>query len=72
MESMLRSAAIDKSHTVTICSWEDLAENNNQNHLNDFNYMMRRWELMPDYSVNQKYFNIRHGKYVRLAPVCGK
>jgi hypothetical protein len=70
MESMLRSTAIDKSHTVTICTWEDLAEEDNGRRLNENDYMMRRWEVMPDYAVNEKYFHIRHGKYVQLAPVC--
>lgn len=72
MESMLRSTAIDKSHTVTIATWEDLAEHDNGRRLNENDYMMRRWEVMPDYAVNQKYFHIRHGKYVRLGSVCGK
>jgi hypothetical protein len=70
MESMLRSTAIDKSHTVTICTWEDLAEEGNGRRLNENDYMMRRWEVMPDYAVNEKYFHIRNGKYVQLAPVC--
>jgi hypothetical protein len=72
MESMLRSTAMDKSHTVTVCTWEDLAEAGNAQRLNENDYMMRRWEIMPDYAMNEKYFHIRHGKYVQLAPVCGK
>ncbi len=72
MESILRSAEIDKTHTVTICTWEDLAESGNQDRLNENDYMMRRWEVMPDYAVNEKYFHIRHGEYVRLGRVCGE
>ncbi|CAN5189275.1 hypothetical protein BH09BAC5_BH09BAC5_04260 [soil metagenome] len=70
METMLRSAAIDKNHTVTIAYWEDFSVLNNRNRLNEKDYMMRCWEVMPDYAVNQKYFHIRNGKYVLLNPVC--
>ncbi|CAN5910668.1 hypothetical protein BH11BAC7_BH11BAC7_00480 [soil metagenome] len=71
MESILRSSAIDKSHTVTICTWEDFMEHDNRNRLNGNDYMLRRWEVMPDYAVNENYFHIRDGKYVQLRPVCG-
>lgn len=70
METMLRSVAMDKTHTITVCTWEDLAEHNNGQRLNEKDYMMRRWEVMPDYATNQKYFHIRHGKYEQLKPVC--
>ena len=70
MESMLRSAAIDKTRTVTICTWEDFIENNNQGRLNNNSFMMRRWELLLDDNVNSKYFKINHGEYVRLKNVC--
>ncbi|MCX6310610.1 MAG: hypothetical protein NT084_03140 [Bacteroidetes bacterium] len=72
METLLRSAAIDKNKTVSICTWEDFAEHDNKNRLNENDYMMRRWEVMPDYSINQNYFHIQQGKYVRLNPLCGK
>lgn len=70
MESMIRSAAIDKNHTVTIATWEDFEEDHNRERLNEKDFMMRRWEVMPDYSVNQKYFHIRNGKYVLLENIC--
>jgi hypothetical protein len=72
MESMLRSVEMDKTHTVTICTWEDLLEHNNRQRLNENDYMMRRWEVMPDYATNQKYFHIQPGKYQLLKPVCAK
>jgi hypothetical protein len=72
METLLRSAAIDKNHTVTIASGDDFLIDDNARRLNDNDYMMRCWEVMPDYSINQNYFHIQHGKYVMLQPVCGK
>lgn len=72
METLLRSAAIDKNKTLSICTWEDFTEHNNQNRLNNNDFMMRRWEVMPDYAMNPNYFIIQHGKYVQLKPVCGK
>ncbi|MBI3511076.1 MAG: hypothetical protein HY064_10470 [Bacteroidetes bacterium] len=70
METMLRSAAIDKNKTVTIATWFDFEENGNRKKLNDKNYMMRRQELMPDNSVNEKYFVMKDGAYVLLDGSC--
>ncbi len=70
MESMLRSSAMDKNHTVTICTWEDLEEGKNNRRLHEKTFMMRRWEVMPDSYVNQKYFHIRNGTYVQLKEMC--
>jgi hypothetical protein len=72
MESMIRSSAKDPNHVVTIATWFDFYESNNRAQLNENDFMMRRWELMPDYAMNQKYFHISHGKYVQLKPICGK
>ncbi len=70
MESMLRSSAMDKGHTVTICTWEDLEEGKNNRRLHEKTFMMRRWEVMPDSYVNPEYFHIRNGTYVQLKEMC--
>jgi hypothetical protein len=72
MESMLRSSAIDKTHPVTICTWEDMFESGNEARLKENEFMMRRWEITPDDATNQTYFHVQHGKYVMQPAVCGK
>ncbi len=72
MESMIRSAEKNPDHIVSIASAEDFSESDNKSTLNENDFMMRRWEVMPDYLMNQKRFHIAHGKYVLLDPVCGK
>lgn len=68
MESQLRSAAAGKEKTVTIAIWSDFEMQNNRQRLqqNPDIYMTPWWELVPDDSVNQKYFSIKHGQYLRL------
>jgi hypothetical protein len=70
METMLRSEAMDKNRTITIATWEDFEEAKKTVRLNENDFMMRRWEVMPDYAVNQKYFHIQHGRYVRMEKIC--
>jgi hypothetical protein len=71
METQLRSSAIG-GKTVAISVWDDFDEPGNRWRLdhNDKEYMMRRYEIMPDASVNPKYFRIEHGHYQTLDQVC--
>lgn len=71
METQIRSAAINKEKTIAISVWDDFDEPGNRRRLdqNDKEYMMRRYEIMPDNSVNAKYFHIQHGHYQVLDPV---
>jgi hypothetical protein len=72
METLLRSAAMDPSHPVSIVTFEDLDEGKNRNTLNENLFLYRRWDIRDDGALNAKYFKIQHGNYVQLAPVCGK
>jgi hypothetical protein len=70
MESMLRSAAVDKQKTVSIATQEDLTTDQNARLLSRHNYVMRRWEVMNDNTVNADYFVMKEGEYVQLEEVC--
>jgi hypothetical protein len=72
METMLYSARAGKEKTVSIATWPDMTESNNQEILKDNSnkYIMRRWEIMPDNVVNGKYFLMKEGFYQELPAIC--
>lgn len=70
METLIRSAASPPYQRVTIISEEDLAENDNREKLDADEFLFRRWEIMKDRDLNQKYFHLTAGKYTTLPAGC--
>ncbi len=67
IETLLLSACDGKDRTVTICLDSDIGfENNNKTPTPD-DYLMRKWDIYPSSSLNQRYFNLGSGKYIPLS-----
>lgn len=73
MHTLLLSTANESfQKRVTIVTSEDLDENDNRTKLDEDEFLFRRWEIMKDGNLNQKYFHISSGKYEPLPAVCDK
>ena len=66
METMLLSGINPEKKTITICTDDDMATNDNSSKLQPENYLMRCWDIKDDKSVNQKYFHLKDTNYILL------
>lgn len=70
METILRSTVINPDHLVTVAIYDDFITGDNQNRLNDSNFMFSSGDIRNNTQVNTAYFRIQPGPYKKLAPVC--
>ena len=63
MESLLLSSTT--KNTVSICTTEDLDFAQNK-HINQNQFILRRWDIMPDTALNNKYFYLPTNSYTLL------
>ena len=63
MESLLLSSTT--KNTVSICTTEDLDFAQNK-HVNPNQFILRRWDIMPDTTLNNKYFYLPTNSYTPL------
>ncbi len=72
MEILIRSSAMENGRSLSIVQDEDLLENNNAEKLKQDEFLFRRWDIMKDDELNQRYFHLEHGTYRRLPCTCNR
>ena len=70
VESVLYSSLDGVNNTTTICTEEDMVFENNFEKLDQNNFLFRRWDVIADNELNEKYFSMKTGDYYNLSEYC--
>ena len=66
IETMLLSGINPELKTITICTDDDMNYSNNKEKIQKDNFLMRRWNIENDKSINQHYFHLEDSDYINL------